>query len=581
MKLRKHLCLSIYFFPLMAFLSGCINSDYDLEKDIDTEITVGQGGLRLPLGSTEPIELNDFISESESIVLENGVYTVQKEGFIEGTELELHPVVVRVPSPFIEPIVVDFNRVRHVSKAQTFEAPIERTSAIQINQPVQPELRFLCKSTFVSPNPILRFCLKFDASLPASVNSMSLKDFRLEFPSFFVFEGVSEEILLNETFNPQDGLVVDLPLKFLDFTHYPAGGIATVIEDGLTYLRVNDLNELSMSGLVSINTSSEDVASLQNVRIIPEVTVEILQLKEVEGKFDPIIEPITEVLDLDLGDDLDFIQEDGMLDFYNPQIKMRVENPVRVPVDADIALRGLNEDGLPITGSEVYIPQIHLRAAQVSGKPLETAFLISKLGTEASGYESVMVPNLSNLFHVVPEKIEMYIDTRLNQNQNHVIDVSGSDLREIRGSYDLYMPMEFEAIEISYREQLEDVSDFLKDLSDNQDDLKLQLLIDTKNAIPLDLVVSMEVLDGSGEVIKSIVSNQVDLIAGDLSTPEKKSVVIEVKIPKGTHVKIDRINLLIEGSGEAAPENIELREDQYVQLEEMELRLYGGLSFEF
>ncbi len=580
MKLCKHVRLSIYLFPLIAFLGGCVNSDYDLKKDIDTEITVGQGGLRLPLGLTEPIELNDFISESEVIKLENGVYTVQKEGAIEVREVELFPIIVTVPSPAIEPVVIDFSAVPNIPDKLTLEAHIERSALVQIDQPVQPELLFLSRSSLVSPFPKLRFSLKFDTSLPTAVNEMELKDMRLLFPSFFVFDGYPQEVILNEVFNPQDGFTIDLPLASLNFSHYPAGGVKTVEENGVTYLRVNDMNQLNISGSVRINTSSVDEELLQNIRVTPEIMIETLNFKEVEGKVSPVIEPITELLDLDFGDDLDFMQEDGMLDFHNPQIKLSVSNSVRVPVDAAVTLWGLDKHGARIPGSMVDIPQMKLQPAQVNGQALATNFLVSEQGTAESGYVTMKVPGLSNLFYVVPEQIEMYIEAQVDQSQVHFADVSGEVPRNISGEYKLFMPMQFEAIRITYREQLDDVSDFFGELSDNQDDITLQLLMETKNAIPLDLVISIEVLDNSGVVIESIESSKVELKAGTISSPDTESVLIEAKIPKGTHRLIDRMNILIEGSGEDTQGNIELREDQYVQFTDMQLRLYGGLSFD-
>ncbi|MEG1585962.1 MAG: hypothetical protein RR346_03730 [Bacteroidales bacterium] len=97
------------FIGLTALLlSSCINQDYDLSKKINMDMTIGAGGLSIPVGTTEPIKLTELIKESEVIKLENGQYSIRKSGAVEDTRVDIEPVIMRMKAPRIDPVEVDF-----------------------------------------------------------------------------------------------------------------------------------------------------------------------------------------------------------------------------------------------------------------------------------------------------------------------------------------------------------------------------------------------------------------------------------------------------------------------------------------
>ena len=63
MKLALKFCvaMSIAAFSVSTLVSSCVNSEYDLSEDnINTDITLAQDGLVLPLGKTVPITLGSL-----------------------------------------------------------------------------------------------------------------------------------------------------------------------------------------------------------------------------------------------------------------------------------------------------------------------------------------------------------------------------------------------------------------------------------------------------------------------------------------------------------------------------------------
>ena len=53
---------------LLLGLFSCIDNDYDLNKDINLEISVG-GNLSLPIGKTDTIRLSRMIEEGDDLHL--------------------------------------------------------------------------------------------------------------------------------------------------------------------------------------------------------------------------------------------------------------------------------------------------------------------------------------------------------------------------------------------------------------------------------------------------------------------------------------------------------------------------------
>ena len=63
MKFALKFCvaMSIAAFGVSALVSSCVNPEYELSEDnINTDITIAQDGLVLPLGKTAPITLGEL-----------------------------------------------------------------------------------------------------------------------------------------------------------------------------------------------------------------------------------------------------------------------------------------------------------------------------------------------------------------------------------------------------------------------------------------------------------------------------------------------------------------------------------------
>ncbi len=68
MKVYNHFMLLAYFFSSFLLFCNCINPDYDLSKDIDTDIVIGAGGIGFPIGRSERITIDKFIKDDKYFI---------------------------------------------------------------------------------------------------------------------------------------------------------------------------------------------------------------------------------------------------------------------------------------------------------------------------------------------------------------------------------------------------------------------------------------------------------------------------------------------------------------------------------
>ncbi len=96
-----------------VFAPSCVNTEYDLDKDIEMDVNIG-GDFTLPLGSTLPTYLRDLLDPDEIEYLEelDGVYKISMSDNIsvEIDELTSEDIVIDGVSPEIDPITIAFTK---------------------------------------------------------------------------------------------------------------------------------------------------------------------------------------------------------------------------------------------------------------------------------------------------------------------------------------------------------------------------------------------------------------------------------------------------------------------------------------
>lgn len=594
-------CLS-FVAGMFCLLSSCVYEEYDLSKGINKDITIGADGILLPVGNMEKIRVSKLIGESESIVLEGGLYAYRKKGVMEESRIEIDPVRFSIDRFQVSPIKVDFDIKKPLSffkpvffrsqsglsvnsiENEFMEAVLYTDGKLDINEKIPSEFEIIHEVLAEKGSCVyLNVHLDFPDNFPKEIDSLTLENFEVRFPDFIQLNDprVKDHVLLlNDGFDPHKGYQTQLEIIGMDFRSFNEGaGFVPVKENGESWLRIESDNKIELAGKIKTQVAGVKASGLKNVIITPIISLNEITVGMVKGYVNPDFETIQQQLPLELEEELDFIKQDALLDLYNPQVYFTVDNTMGVPLDLELKLSTRSEASFGAEYSQ--LPPIHIRLAPSSenGEPAQSQFLISKQGTERPGYETVRVPELSELFKGLPESVSVQVDAVADQSVAHEIDLSPEADKFISASYEVVMPLHFETLELSYVQRVEGIKKELEKYASKQDRIILEVMADALNTIPVDLNLSVVGRDTDNNVIETIVGETCDIQAGiDGKDAVKTETSLKVVIEKDGLPLLESLDLLIDGYAGGLPEGVLLRENQFVQLTNLRIKLLGGIN---
>jgi len=258
--------------------------------------------------------------------------------------------------------------------------------------------------------------------------------------------------------------------------------------------------QIGMEGTLIIQEATINPNQSVHATLIPEVTMYSLHAERFTGIIDPDIE-VHEAISIDLDEDLNFLKEDGVvLDVTNPQILLTIGNTIGIPLNLPVTMYAKDKHNQVIEGSQVEETTLHIKAAEIDGAVTETKFLISRQGTTRQGYEPVKIPDLANLVKVIPDWIIIEMTGEADQTVTHHIDL-GKALR-VTGSYEVMVPLQFNAIRINYKDTITGLTKDLEDISDKlKNNVEWQLTMTAENTVPVELTLNAVPLDVHGNEI--------------------------------------------------------------------------------
>lgn len=461
---------------------------------------------------------------------------------------------------------------------------VETSGTIALDEEVPMELKVVHEVTpQADTRTYLSMALYFPADFPSGVEWVTFENLKIHFPDFVRFKDtrvIDQMMLVNETFRPKEGYKMKLEIERLDFSTFNNGeGLAAVERNGKSWLQIANNNEVRISGTVKTSQAQVGMQELKNIVITPVIAVDEFSIGMVKGYVEPDIEPMQEKLLLEVGDDLAFLKQDAVLNLFNPQFYLHVANTMGVPMELTLNLSGSDADGEVISGSAIAPLKVEVDAATQPGEVTYTRFLISKQGTEKAGYKTVRSEDLSNLLTVLPDAISVDMTGVATRGQLHEVNLSQDAPLSVSGDYEVVVPLRFEAIELNYVESITGLVKELEKYSANQEELTLEIKTTVLNTIPMDLTLTVVGRDAEGNIIQGIVSEKAPIASGlGADKPVETAALVKVVIEKDALPLLEVLDLVIHGQGEETQNGLALRDDQFVQLTGMRLKLLGGVN---
>ncbi|MBE6297926.1 MAG: hypothetical protein E7088_05505 [Bacteroidales bacterium] len=588
--------ISSSLFLLLFVATACVDDKYDLSKDIDMTVGVG-GGVSLPLGSTEKIMLTELIDtvETDIVKLDNeGNYSIFKEGSFTPENFEIGNLDISLAAVGekrhydfdLYNLSDDYDNLPEwiQQEMQKSKFPyivhneVDHETSFDIDQSVPEEMVRLRTLDFRNDVSLVVNVKIYSANHQSDdileiVNTLSLKSdgedgFLINVPEYIVFadENVTAGKLLLQgdvVYNTSTKALEyskEYKVAGLDFSNYKNGYIP--VEDGIISLH----DTLSAEGFVDSDTvllAYDNITHIQSVDFEVTMSINKMTVESVEGIFAPEIDPIKEVVDLDLGDDLDFLG-DSYLDFNDPRVFVTFTNPVDARMFADARFAGYDKEGNKIENSDVAVNLV------LEGNR-ENNLLISRYATELPGYTTFLAPTLNNLIKTIPDRIDVNVEARMDDSEYSTI-VLGRSLG-ISGNYQVSLPLVFDEFSLVYTEEIEEVlGDDPTEVTDYVTDINsVTLAFEILNTVPAEFTPSIVAYDKNGRRLAGIKVDVVGAIAAGngmsgtvVTEPVSSNIEINLSALNGELEELDKLDLKFEGRGSGR-----LNSNEYIQLKDI------------
>lgn len=595
----------VVFISAILCCTSCIDNDYDLDKDIDMSVSLGGDAFVVPIGNTEETRLDQIIDESETLKLdEEGRYSINKSDNIDDVTINVNAVTIDIKDPTFESIHVDFVKVPGMPE---FSSDFSTGANMAIHEENIDQAIKSLKEVSWEKNELAALTVTFDfGDTPPEVKQgIKFSNVQVHFPKFIQFvetDGLDVEnnilTIDNESVN-NNIYRRQLMIKGLDFTRIGKDGL-TISSDHVLDVP-EQYTEVSVNGQLKTPAVDEGITEIQTFNVNVSVSVEKMVIGEIVGKFDPEIDPVDEEVDLDLGDDLDFLTEDGNeIVLKNPVIKVDFENPIGASVNLDLTINGyLKDQSEPIEGSTITAttqeyPDFKIYSADKdNATPVTTHLIISREkvsesfeNTNTDKYCNLVLPQLSDVMKHMPDYIKLKLKAQVNQdNEEHHIDISPDDNQDkatflIKGSYDVAVPLTFETLNIHYTDTIDNLQDDLEDFLDVALSTHVELNGDFVNGIPIDLNINVEPTDANNNPLTNIstkvyVNGQENGTLAGMAVDGQPSVT-PIKVVLNSEdreelKKLDKLFLNINASASQTNSGITLKGAQTIQLKNMRL----------
>lgn len=353
---------------------------------------------------------------------------------------------------------------------------------------------------------------------------------------------VSEGLLrINTAYDPSSAepLVIKLLCTGLDFMTEEFGFNGIVPKDstdGNSYISYSC--DIAVEGDATINGTEFHSTVLENdIAFNVNFKIEEIAVKTFHGIYSAQIEKIEEKLDLDLGEELEFLREDGnSVTLADPQLEFVLSNPVGIPVDIALHLFGNDENGALIPESEISTTLSILPAEYNETTdeltPVETKLFITTDTSriKKSGFTNVEIPNLANLLKKIPYSVSLDVEPVVRTaDVTHHVDIEQPI--KLDGAYSVVVPLKFNDLHLCYNDTITDLDSSLGETVKMFSNVSVGVKMDIINTIPLGLSLKAVPLDAEGKVIDDIEIDELKIAAGNGETLLDANGALNANLP--------------------------------------------------
>lgn len=357
-------------------------------------------------------------------------------------------------------------------------------------------------------------------------------DLNIAMPSFLELKPYDNEqgvdisdghLSIKRNYNPSasEPVVLKLLCSGLDFMNEEfdfKGLLPNDSIDGNSYITYD--SDVVVDGDASIYGMQFHSEVLNN-DIYFNVNIEIdeIAVKTFHGLYRADIEGVDEVMDITLGEELEFLREEGnSITLADPQLEFVLTNPIGVPLDIALHVFGNDENGQVIAESEMEA-KVSIKPAEYNEDtdellPVETRLFLTADTSNISktGYDNVQIPNLANLLKKIPHSVNLKVEPTIKTDVTHRVDISKPI--KIDAACSVIVPLKFNDLHLCYSDTVRDLKNTFDETLKMFTNVSLCAKMDIVNTIPLGLLLKVVPLDENGDVIEGIEVDELKIEAG-------------------------------------------------------------------
>lgn len=596
LKMRQRLLGGMFLLAGGLAMTSCIDDSYDLSEDMDMTMELGTKGLAVKLGNSEKIFMRDILEiddETNIDTLPNSLYYLVEEGNTDFS-FNIDPVSATIDPAHLTPQVeiVNFDKVAAekgaagvasmaVSRGETYSGDAEdATSALNIDVTgISDDIKRI--KEIIPRGGKFRLTMEVIQTPGTHFRIREFANVKLHLPGFAESSEAPGQIF-EIGMRTVNAARVDLGTFDLDRVVLP-GELGQEIVGG--ELKEND--QISMTGHFTFEAEqnfemrSGDHANVRLTVSIDGNTSGQIDVAQVKGVFDPDIEPVVDPIDI--GQDLpDFLQDERVtVKVSNPTVRFDVdmnEIPADINFRADLtsykaSFTSNPAVSIPGTGTQPLFMNASNRVYFYQGsEPFDPD------GVSAAAQKS-RVDNLSSLIEKLPDEIRVDLGSRrvrIEQNKLYTIELGRTRDYNAAVDYKVLVPMSFDAgLRIVYNDSIEDMNDDLKDYEADG----VTLTANALNTVPLDLNATMKAYGVDGRELPSVEITNAVIPAATAEGPSESQLTLTITLANRADLrKLDKIKFSVDADADASGD---LLSSQYLQLNEMRVRLNGTITGDF
>lgn len=548
---------------LSALCLAACDEEYDLSKDINTDIQIGNQ-FRIPAGRTDTIYVSRIIEESETLTENNGIYEVSSKG---NTVTHIDPfdeVEIHNFTPELENVRIDIPQRGSVPSGTVVDTEQLKSSGnYGIDEELPQEVvEFYCADFKGGTAPTY---LKLSVNaLPEGVESVTLSDLVMTFPDFIHLTDGSNQFHIDlvelDATNLSSTYTIDV--EMLELGHDEQERYIINGANGRKHLVINDALEITANTSMTLGGN----ISAQYVEVIFEYYMdsETTNFNSIAGLFTTTANISSNIA---INDIPDFLRnENTQLSPQEVYVYLNLDNTVNVSGNLSLDMTSTNT-----TQSGQASTSIEVEPATMNN------ILISNFNASVPGYTTVEEPSLANLFQFVPDNISIASDDLVFTSTDNSQMIELGRGYDITADYRAVVPFKFNNLNIEYTDTIDNLLSDLEDVADKTDRLIARGVGVTN--IPTDLVASVKLYDIYGNELNGI---DVDLSKfrltaapdGGESTNEMEMILTE---REGSD-DFERLEEIVFTINAATTENITLRPSQYLVIKDIFVEIPDGIK---